>query len=181
MDVCVLGFSSWGSVKCQMGIYEDDGRGSAFCTHMKLFHLGLEQWLPGEVTWHHTCHMSAYHLPDKTCQGQRVSLHCAFVQDWSEYLMHAYCPCLLHVCFLLEAILAAQGFNPRDFLFGKDDTYGSICKMAGRWSILRTLRNNWLGYFWFLMYFGTNHSANFTAWQYGSVQWLFSSLFQWWH
>ena len=43
--LALLGSSTGG-----MGVYGDDGRGSAFCTSMKLFHTGLEQWCPAEVS-----------------------------------------------------------------------------------------------------------------------------------
>lgn len=33
-----------------MGLYDDDGRGGAFSTSMKLFHLGLLDWCPAEVS-----------------------------------------------------------------------------------------------------------------------------------
>lgn len=39
-----------GSVDSKMGLYCDDGCGSAFSTHMKLWHVGLEQFCPAEVS-----------------------------------------------------------------------------------------------------------------------------------
>ena len=55
-----------------MGVYCDDGRGGAFCTYMKLFHVALEQFCPAEVSWQ-ILGQQVVNIPFHKCQCGNIN------------------------------------------------------------------------------------------------------------